>query len=71
MKIEKILSEHRNDFSAVMECEHCGHQGKFTDGYHDAFYHTRVIPAMRCAACSKNRAGEFEHSDAGVTPCQA
>lgn len=25
MKIQKITSQHRRDFSAIMECEHCGH----------------------------------------------
>ena len=71
MKIREILSQHRNDFTATMECEHCGHTAKLTSGYHDAFYHERVIPAMRCGACGKNRAGEVEHTDGGVSPCVA
>lgn len=60
MKIKEITSEHRNDFSAIMECEHCGETHKLTTGYHDNFYHTQVIPAMKCKACGKNRAGEQE-----------
>ena len=71
MKIAKILSEHGNDFSAMMECEHCGHTAKITNGYHDDFYHARVVPAMSCKACGKNSAGEAEHHDAGVSPCSA
>ena len=71
MKIAKMLSEHGNDFSAMMECEHCGHTAKLTSGYHDNHYHARVIPAMRCKECGKNRAGELEHTDAGVSPCAA
>jgi Zn ribbon nucleic-acid-binding protein len=67
MKIQKFLSQHRSDFSAVMECEHCGHTDKLTTGYQDAFYHERVIPAMRCSACGKNRAGEVEHTDTSVS----
>lgn len=58
MKIKEITSEHRNDFSATMECEHCGRTQKLTTGYHDNYYHTRVIPAMNCNWCGKNRAGE-------------
>lgn len=58
MKIKEILSQHRNDFTATMVCEHCGATEKLTTGYHDAFYHERVIPAMRCGACELNRAGE-------------
>jgi len=58
MKIKAILDEHRNDFTAIMECEHCGHEERNNRGYHDIHYHTRVIPAMGCPKCKKNRAGE-------------
>jgi transcription elongation factor Elf1 len=68
MKIKKILSQHRNDFSAEMECEHCGHTAIDRHGYDDAHYHQRVIPAMHCKGCGKNRAGELEHTAADVTP---
>ena len=57
MKIQNITNEHGNDFSAIMECEHCGSIQKITSGYHDNYYHTRVIPAMTCKSCGKNRAG--------------
>ena len=57
MKIREILSEHRSDFTATMECEHCGATQKLTSGYHDNFYHSRVIPAMTCSACGRNREG--------------
>lgn len=58
MKIKKITSEHRSDFTAVMECEHCGAESVNRYGYHDGHYHNHVIPAMTCAECGKNRAGE-------------
>lgn len=58
MEIREILTQHRNDFTAVMECEHCGHTDRLTSGYDDDNYHVNVIPAMRCKACGKNRAGE-------------
>jgi len=35
MKIKNITSEHRNDFCAIMECEHCGSTQKLSSGYHD------------------------------------
>ena len=57
MKISKITFEHRNDFSADMECEHCGAHQKITSGYHDNYYHTQVIPGMFCNECGKNRLG--------------
>lgn len=25
MRIKKIVSQHRRDFQAIYECEHCGH----------------------------------------------
>lgn len=59
MKIKTILTEHRADFTAIMQCEHCGSEEKNNTGYHDHFYHTRVIPAMHCRACGLNREGEY------------
>ena len=64
MKIKEVTSQSRNDFSAIMECEHCGHLHKLTTGYDDAYYHERVIPGMFCKACKKNRAGETEQQEA-------
>lgn len=58
MKIKRITDQLRNDFSADMECEHCGHVQHISSGYDDAFYHLKVIPAMTCKSCGKNRSGE-------------
>lgn len=55
MKIIKITSQHRRDFSADMECESCGHREKLTSGYDDRNYHDNVIPAMKCGACRMSR----------------
>lgn len=57
MKIKEIHSQHRNDFTATMECEHCSATTKLTSGYDDDYYHSQVIPAMFCASCGKNRSG--------------
>lgn len=57
MKIEQILWQRRNDYTAVMVCEHCGHKQRDCAGYMDAFYHERVIPGMVCNACGRDRAG--------------
>ena len=54
MFIKEILWQHRNDFTATMECEHCGATRKLTTGYDDAHYHNNVIPAMKCNACGKD-----------------
>lgn len=57
MKIKQITDEHGNDFRAILECEHCGHNQKITNGYHDNYYHTQVMPAKFCPACGRNRIG--------------
>ena len=52
MKIKRIESQSRRDFSAIYECEHCGHeeQGR---GYDDDNFHRNVIPSMLCGECGK------------------
>lgn len=60
MKIQRIISERRNDFSAIMVCEHCGREAENRTGYHDNYYHTQVIPGMFCPACGKNREGKVD-----------
>lgn len=52
MKIKKILSQHRRDFQAVYECEHCGHEEQ-SYGYDDANFHQNVIPSLPCKQCGK------------------
>ena len=56
MKIQKILSQSRRDFTAIYECEHCGATHE-SYGYDDSFFHTSVIPNMACDSCGK-KAGE-------------
>lgn len=58
MKINKILTQHRRDFTALYECEHCGNQEE-SYGYDDTFYHQNVIPAMKCAVCKKTAADDY------------
>lgn len=63
MLISKILSQHGRDFTALLECEHCGNTQKLSTGYDDAYYHDHVLPAITCGTCGKNRTG--------TTPAQA
>lgn len=53
MKIKEITSQNRRDFWATMECGHCGHIEKKVSGYDDAFFHSNVIPKMKCKKCNK------------------
>ncbi len=59
MKIKKKLAQHRRDFQAIYECEHCGHTHK-SDGYDDAYFHNTVIPKMKCSECGKTTGNNYE-----------
>ncbi len=52
MKIEKIISQHRRDFTAIFTCEHCSHSYEGS-GYDDRNYHQYVLPEMECGSCGK------------------
>ena len=58
MKIKKIISQHRRDFTAIYECEHCG----FTEeryGYDDDNFHQNVIPNLACGKCGKKSPKDY------------
>jgi ribosomal protein L37AE/L43A len=59
MKIKKITSQHRRDFQAIYECEHCGHT-KEGYGYDDANFHQNVIPKMECDKCKKKASDDYK-----------
>ncbi|MEG0692436.1 MAG: hypothetical protein RR444_05075 [Oscillospiraceae bacterium] len=52
MRIKEILEQHRRDFIALYECEHCGY-AENGQGYDDANFHNNVIPNMVCPQCGK------------------
>ena len=52
MKIKTIESQHRRDFYAIYECEHCGNTRRGS-GYDDDNFHRNVIPAMKCEKCGE------------------
>lgn len=53
MKIKQIVSQHRRDFTAILECEHCGSEQRLASGYDDDNYHRNVIPRIECGKCGK------------------
>jgi len=53
MKIKQIKHQHRRDFIADFECEHCGHIETDKQGYDDENFHENVIPKMECLKCGK------------------
>ena len=58
MKIKTIDSQHRRDFFATYECEHCGHTQPGS-GYDDDNFHRNVIPAMKCGKCGKTAGADY------------
>lgn len=58
MKIKKILGQHRRDFTAIYECEHCGHETEGS-GYDDDNFHRNVIPQIPCKECGKKAADDY------------
>lgn len=58
MKIKKILSQHRRDFRAIYECEHCGAKYESSD-YDDANFHKNVIPTFECRKCGKTSPEDY------------
>lgn len=58
MKIKKILSQHRRDFRAIFNCEHCGFE-KTMSGYDDAHYHNNMIRMFSCDKCGKTANDEY------------
>lgn len=60
MKIKEKLSQHRRDFWAIYECEHCGYETDKESGYDDANFHQNVIPNMKCPECGKTATDEYK-----------
>ncbi len=59
MKIKTILSQHRRDFTALLECEHCNYEQTLEGGYDDSFYHSYVIPNTLCKSCGKKASENY------------
>lgn len=61
MKEIKRTYQHRRDFRADYKCQGCGHIEKDISGYDDIYFHTIVIPDMKCKECeeSTNTLGEI------------
>lgn len=58
MKIKKITSQIRRDFTAILECEHCN-KTQEVDGYDDDYYHRNVIPTIKCNSCGLTAGDDY------------
>lgn len=59
MRIKEIINQHRRDFTAIYECEHCQNESKGS-GYDDAHFHAKVIPEMVCTECGNKSPISYE-----------
>jgi len=58
MKINKLINQHRRDFTAEYICEHCGY-AYVGSGYDDNNFHVNVIPTMKCPDCGEISPDEY------------
>lgn len=58
MRIKKIIHQHRRDFTAIYQCEHCDHEVE-SGGYDDANYHNNIIPKKKCPKCDKSAGDDY------------
>ena len=58
MIIKEITSQHRRDFTAIMECEFCKDITENVSGYDDNYFHQIVIPEKKCNKCNKSTLSE-------------
>jgi len=59
MHIEKIITQNRRDFTAEYKCGNCG-ATEIKSGYDDAYFHTTVIPGMKCKECGEAAGSSYE-----------
>jgi len=60
MIIKEVLVQHRRDFNAILECDHCGKNQSLVNGYDDDYYHCNVIPAIKCESCGKSAGDNYK-----------
>jgi len=59
MKIKRITSQHRRDFSAIFECEHCQVTYEVHGCYDDDNFHRNVIPKFKCKSCGQQSPEDY------------
>ena len=62
-----MTSQHRRDFWAIYECEHCG-AGEKGSGYDDTNFHQNVIPKMKCKKCGKIAGEDYQPMEPKYPP---
>lgn len=69
MKVKKIIWQHRRDFTAIYQCEHCNHEEE-DSGYDDENFHQNVIPNMKCKQCGKQSPENYRALTTKYKPCE-
>lgn len=59
MKVHEVTWRMNNDYSAILECEHCEHHQTANGLYADFFFATQVLPNnYYCGRCGLNSLGK-------------
>jgi transcription elongation factor Elf1 len=59
MRVHEITWRMRNDYAAILQCEHCEHQQRSGGLYADHYFSTQVIPNnFYCGKCGLNSLGK-------------
>ena len=67
MIIKKITDRSRRDFTAIYECQFCGHTFEGS-GYDDAYFHQHVVPDKVCEKCGISTNSEPQEKPTPLTP---
>ena len=54
MKITEIIGQNYMDFSAIVQCEHCGDRGIYTACEDTPRWHQHTLPNRKCTECGKS-----------------
>lgn len=59
MQVVKVVWRYHNDYSADLQCEHCGNIQRGGGLYADENYYFNVLPALYfCNKCGRNGHGQ-------------
>ena len=68
MKITRVIHPYIVNFTAVLECETCGHTGEVTSEWGDKFFRESCVPAITCMICGCDASGQVPDNAPNVIP---
>jgi hypothetical protein len=68
MRIHQVTNPYIKGFTAILECETCGHTGEVTSEWGDKFFRDSCIPQMTCVICGCDASGNVPDRAPDVRP---